>query len=159
MKKTILFAFTALIFLMIWSCSDTQKESSTHSESTHYIPHLGQMMLSTQIYHTKLYYAGNEQNWDLAEFYTHELTESLEDIIHYYPEYEGLKIKELTTNTALKQVQNLEKAVEKKSLIEFQEGFTQLTNSCNACHVATQHPFIKIKTPEKGDFQNQIFLK
>jgi len=118
----------------------------------YYMPHLGQMKLTNQIYHTKLYYAGSEQNWDLAEFYTHELTESLEDIIHYYPEYEGLKIKKLATKTALRQVQKLEKALESKSLVEFQEGYVQLTNSCNACHVATQHQFIKML--QKGDFQN-----
>lgn len=159
MKKTILFAFTSLFYLMIWSCSDPHENPENHEDSRYYMPHLGQMMLTNQIYHTKLYYAGSEQNWDLAEFYTHELTESLEDIIHHYPEYEELKIKELATKTALKQVQTLEKTIEKKSLVEFQEGFVQLTNSCNACHVATQHQFIKIKTPEKGGFQNQVFTK
>ena len=159
MKKIILLSFTALVFINIWSCSDANEAHENHEKSRHYMPHLGQMMLTNQIYHTKLYYAASEQNWDLAEFYTHELTESLEDIIQYYPEYEGLKIKELATKTALRQVQNLEKAVEKKSLIEFKEGYVQLTNSCNACHVATQHQFIKIKTPEKGDYQNQVFVK
>ena len=159
MKKTIFLSLIALIFFNVWSCSNATEKPETQLKSKHYMPHLGQMMLTNQIYHTKLYYAATEQNWGLAEFYTHELTESLEDIIQYYPEYEGLKIKELATNTALKQVRNLEKSVEKKSLVEFKEGYVQLTNACNACHVATQHQFIKIKTPGKGGFQNQIFTK
>src|SRR5882672_5230135 len=48
-----------------------------------YKPGLGEFMSSLQIHHAKLWFAGENQNWQLAGFEIGEIKETLEDIPVY----------------------------------------------------------------------------
>ncbi|HMC85687.1 MAG TPA: hypothetical protein VKI61_09180, partial [Chitinophagaceae bacterium] len=48
-----------------------------------YKPGLGEFMSSIQIHHAKLWFAGENQNWQLAEFEIGEIKEALEGIPVY----------------------------------------------------------------------------
>jgi hypothetical protein len=52
---------------------------------------------------------------------------------------------------------NLGKAIEARDLGKFTSAFDQLTAACNACHQATQHPFIVIQRPTALPYSNQSF--
>ena len=45
-----------------------------------YKPGLGEFMTDIQLHHAKLWFAGQNQNWPLADFEIHEIQESLDDI-------------------------------------------------------------------------------
>ena len=45
-----------------------------------YKPGFGEFMSGIQIHHAKLWFAGQNQNWPLADFEIHEIEEALEDI-------------------------------------------------------------------------------
>ena len=120
-------------------------------------PHLGSLMIGVQNYHAKLYYAGKSQNWKLAAYYVHELEETLEEIGKLHPEHDGIPIKNYLSTMIMPAVEGMEKAIEQKELLPFEQGFKTLTQSCNNCHSASQKEFIKIQTPTNEAFTNQNF--
>lgn len=51
-----------------------------------YKPGFGEFMSSIQIHHNKLWFAGQNKNWKLADFEVHEIMESVEAIQKYQTE-------------------------------------------------------------------------
>jgi hypothetical protein len=45
-----------------------------------YKPGFGEFMSSIQIHHAKLWFAGKNQNWELADFEMHEIGETIDAI-------------------------------------------------------------------------------
>jgi hypothetical protein len=54
-----------------------------------YKPGFGEFMSSIQVHHSKLWFAGQNQNWKLADFEIHEIMEAIENI-------KNIKLKEET---------------------------------------------------------------
>jgi len=118
-----------------------------------YKPGFGDFMGSIQIHHAKLWFAGQSQNWKLADFEIHEIKENLADIKKYCKERSESKSIG-TINESLEEVNN---AILQKDQALFEKSYMNLTNSCNACHQATNHGFNVIKTPTNPPFSNQDF--
>ncbi len=116
-------------------------------------------MARMQTYMQKLHFAGQNENWKLAQFYTHELEETMEDIIDHNVIDEGTEISGLVKTMAFPNIEKLEKNIESEDKTSFVEGYQLLLRSCNNCHVASKHEFIKIMTPKNEDFINQDFKK
>src|SRR5438552_3877065 len=51
-----------------------------------YKPGFGEFMTTIQVHHNKLWFAGQNQNWKLADFEIHEIMEAIEDIQKYETE-------------------------------------------------------------------------
>jgi hypothetical protein len=118
-----------------------------------YKPGLGEFMSSIQIHHAKLWFAGENQNWQLAGFEIGEIKEALEDIPVYCADRP--EVQKLTMiNPAL---DSLGDAINTKNLQQFKDGFILLTATCNSCHHATNHAFNVIKIPDAPPFSNQDF--
>jgi len=118
-----------------------------------YKPGLGEFMMGIQVHHAKIWFAGKNQNWGLADFEVGEIKETLEDVKKYCtdrPEIKSLPI----LYPALDSVSN---AIKAKNLKLFETSFVFLTNSCNSCHQSTHHKFNVIKIPETPPFTNQEF--
>src|SRR5258705_5044844 len=45
-----------------------------------YKPGFGEFMSGIQMHHAKLWFAGQNDNWELADFEIHEIQEALEDV-------------------------------------------------------------------------------
>lgn len=110
-----------------------------------------------QRFGTKLWYAGNNENWELASFYTHEIEEVIEELQESDIEEEGQKVSELITRMPLPALEEVEKSIHQKSYTHFQNSYKMLVSSCNACHAATQKPFIQIQVPDQQMNGNQIY--
>ncbi len=154
----------SITFLMLFACDHEHKHdpvAEQHAEADDerkaYVPGLGSMMITLQGYHTKLYYAGSQQNWELAVYFIHELEETFEDIETYHGQHNNLDIKSLVDGMTLPAIENLETIVKADSVDAFIPAFEQLTISCNSCHATTGYSFIHIQKPEPGDFLNQRF--
>ena len=124
-------------------------------EEKHY--ELALAMARMQTYMQKLHFAGQNENWKLAQFYTHELEETIEEVIEHKIVDEGQEISSLVETMAFPNIKKLEKTIELKNKISFIEGYQLLLRSCNNCHVTSKHEFIKITTPENEGFINQDF--
>jgi hypothetical protein len=97
MKQLLFLFFLATLF----SCHDAsnqitqllqKKTDSLQRElSDTYKPGLGEFMSSIQVHHAKLWFAGQNNNWKLADFEIHEIMEAVEDIQHYAAERKEVK--------------------------------------------------------------------
>lgn len=151
-----------LLTLGLFSCNqqmdntaDLQKriDSLESKLENTYKPHFGDFMSSIQAHHTKLWFAGQNENWDLADFEIHELEEAIEDIQKFHA---GRKEAELI-GMILPALDSVEVAVKKKDLVLFKKNYNLLTNTCNTCHKQTDHGFVVIKLPESLPYTNQDF--
>ncbi len=118
-----------------------------------YTPGFGEFMSSIQAHHVKLWFAGQNQNWKLADFEVHEIMEALDDIKQFQKARKESQSIDLL-NPAL---DSINKSIQQKDLTQFKSSFTLLTNTCNNCHKAVDFGFIQIKIPETSPFPNQDF--
>lgn len=131
---------------------DQKMEGSHDSEAV-----LLDAMERFQRFGTKLWYAGNNENWELASFYTHEMEEVIEELQESDIEEAGYKVSELVARMPLPALEEVEASIHKKSYTHFQNSYKLLVTSCNACHAATQKPFIQIQVPDQEMNGNQTF--
>jgi hypothetical protein len=120
-----------------------------------YKPGFGDFMGSIQNHHNKLWFAGFNENWELAAFEIHELEELFEDIKTLYPDRDETQTIPMI-EPGLVAVNN---AIKKQNIEEFKQGYITLTNSCNTCHQANKHDFIKIIVPTSPSYSNQDYKR
>lgn len=154
--------FFGLVILVLYSCKQENPKTQILENRIAdmekkldgtYKPGLGELMSFIQLHHAKLWFAGSNSNWKLSDFELSEINEALEDIKSYNadrPEIKDLGIIE----PALK---NVSQANKQRNSKQFEDSFMELTVSCNTCHVATDHGYIVIKTPDSPPFSNQDF--
>ena len=118
-----------------------------------YKPGFGEFMSSIQIHHAKLWFAGKNQNWELADFEIHEIAETIDAIKEYQTEREESKNVD-TLKPALDAVND---AIQKKDSALFNSSYLSLTSTCNNCHKAVNFGFNVVKVPETPPFSNQAF--
>jgi len=119
---------------------------------------MGDMMNTlVQPRHAKLGLAGRAENWPLAAYALVELRQVFAGIKKAQPRFRGLPVAELV-DAALNQPMNaVEAAVKQQDAKKFAAAYDQLTQGCNACHQAVDHPFVVIKPPDASAFPNQDF--
>jgi hypothetical protein len=119
-----------------------------------YKPGFGEMMNSIQSHHLKLWYAGKNRNWKLAEFEIKELKEVVENIEKFQNKRKETELINMM-NPAL---DSLTTAARQQDENLFVKSYTGLTNSCNSCHKITDFEFNTVKVPDGASpFINQDF--
>ena len=158
----------AALFLMVSCNEDTSALKQLQSEInslnnqndslkklvTKMKPGLGELMIGIQIHHNKLWFAGREENWPLAQFEHDEIMEILEQAQTIETDRSEVKF---FTQMIYPQLDTIQKAIKSKDVHQFSESFNVLTNACNNCHKATHFEFNRIQTPERVPFSNQDF--
>ncbi|MGE4092756.1 MAG: hypothetical protein AB7G75_18135 [Candidatus Binatia bacterium] len=128
-------------------------------DSEAFKPGLGEIMTLTQMRHEKLWFAGLNENWDLARYELDELHEGFADALKFHPNHE--KIGKPTASVLPvfinAQLAELAKAVDAADQNAFATAFDNLTAGCNGCHQATNHGFIVIRRPTASSYPNQDF--
>jgi len=119
-----------------------------------YKPGLGEFMSVIQVHHAKLWFAGQNQNWKLADFEIHEITEALDGLKKYCADRPEIKAISMIDQP----LDSLNIAIQEKNLAHFRNRYTVLTNTCNSCHKATNHEFNIIIIPDHPPFSNQDFM-
>jgi hypothetical protein len=122
-----------------------------------YQPGLGEFMTATQLRHAKLWFAGKQNNWDLAAYEIDEIKEGLEDAARLFPTFDGIPVAEMIKTIIDPRIEELENAVRAKSSTQFTAAFDELTSGCNSCHTGASKPFIRIQRPIAPPLTNQNF--
>lgn len=122
-----------------------------------YEPGLGEFMTATQLRHAKLWFAGKQENWDLAAYEIDEIKEGLEAAARLFPTFEGIPVAEMTNSIVDPRISQLEAAVKARSSAKFIVAFDELTSGCNSCHAGANKPFIRIRPPTQPPLTNQDF--
>lgn len=118
-----------------------------------YKPGFGEFMSGIQAHHNKLWFAGQNQNWELADFEVHELMEAFDAIRQYQTERkESEKIPMIYPA-----LDSVNAAIRQKNTAQFASSYTLLTSTCNNCHHASNFQFNVVKIPDVQPFSNQDF--
>jgi len=156
--------FFAIIILLLFfiACNqhsrDVQKlqskiDSLEKRLAETYKPGLGEFMSGIQIHHAKLWFAGQNQNWPLADFEIHEIQEALDDIQKFCSDREETKSIGMINGP----VDSLTGAIQQKDLRLFSNRYALLTQTCNNCHLETKHEFNIVTIPSSTPVVNQDF--
>jgi len=108
---------------------------------------LGEQMGYLQRYADKLWFAGKRGDWELAKFYQGEITETAEDIAHAKVTKDGIAVSTLLESQLPPAVEALGHALDARDPVRFETRYRAMVESCNACHVAAEHSFIRVAVP------------
>ena len=124
-----------------------------------YSPGLGELMSLQQMRHVKLWFSGQAENWELADYELDELGEGFDDIVKFHPTHKDSPVapKDAIPRMVNEPLKNLRRAVEKKDAAAFTEAYDALTAACNSCHQATNFGFNTVQRPATNPFPNQLF--
>ena len=147
--KLIVAAIVAVTASVMFAAAQPAKE--------HYEPGLGEFMAATQLRHAKLWFAGQQNNSDLATYEIDEIKEGLEEARRLYPTFDGIPVAEMMKTIIDPRIDELENAVSAKSSAKFTVAFDELTSGCNSCHAGANKPFIHIQRPTESPLTNQNF--
>jgi hypothetical protein len=141
----------ALALTLLISCSRRQESA--------YTPGFGEIMTFVQARHSKLWFAGQANNWPLAAYELDELNEAFEDVRRYHPLHEGSKLPtaRLLDSIVAPNLTALDRAIKARDSARFVESFDNLTQACNRCHQALDFGFNVITRPTSNPFSNQDF--
>lgn len=128
-------------------------DSLEHKLAGTYKPGFGEFMTGIQAHHAKLWFAGQNKNWKLANFEVHEIMEAIENIQKFQKERKESQMIGMI-NPALDSINN---AIQQKDPVLFKKSYTLLTNTCNACHRDADFEFNVVKIPDAQPFSNQDF--
>lgn len=160
----LLFAFALLLFFVcLYACNNSSAVSNEALQKkidslqrqidNAYKPGLGEFMSSIQVHHNKLWFAGINENWKLADFEIHEIIEAVDDIQQYNtdrPESKDVVMLRPVLDSVMH-------AIDAKDESLFKANFVLLTNTCNNCHRTVNYDFNLVKIPDNPPFSNQVF--
>lgn len=118
-----------------------------------YKPGMGELMSNIQLHHAKLWFAGENKNWPLAEYNESLIGSAFKKIQLYHGGTFEAKAASMI-NPAMDSITN---AIGKKDVRTFERSFTFLTVTCNNCHTVTKHAFNVITIPVNPPVGNQDF--
>jgi len=155
------FSIAFFAFLFIYENRSLKKEIAELRTSLEQSkPGLGEIMGTIHSHHAKLYFSATNENWDLAAYQLDEIKEGLDQATALHDEFKTVKtplsVLKRMTDQGLSEV---EAAIKSKSKAGFLTGYQHLTQSCNQCHQAADHPFIVVQVPSAAMFSNQKFSK
>jgi len=124
-----------------------------------YVPGLGEIMGATQMRHLKLWYAGEAQNWPLADYELDELAEGFADAAQYHRRHKDVPrpLGELIHEFTAAPITALRAAIAARDPGAFAAAYDALTAGCNGCHEAARFGFNVVIRPSANPYSNQQF--
>lgn len=158
--KKLLMLIISVLCIVIYSCS-TERDDEIVTEANEEI---SQPDESPLIYHMsfinryakKLYFAGEAENWELADIYSHEIEEISEDIVSRGEQHDGINVSQLMESMLLPQIEQIEEAIDSGDREIFMDRYNVMIQTCNQCHTASDYGAVKVTVPETNPF-NQDF--
>jgi cytochrome c556 len=153
--------YFSLVIILLAACNSNEPaktNSAITSDSLHkmmepYAPGLGEIMGGIQTHHAKLWYAGINDNWKLAQYEIDELKERFEQARTVEISRPEVKMIPMMYPS----IDSIKDAIGRKNLNQFKSGFRLLTASCNSCHSDNNFEFNIITIPTAPPVSNQDF--
>jgi hypothetical protein len=150
----------ALLVIAVGSLARAQQPPANAADAVPvpYTMTMGDLMNTfVQPRHAKLGLAGRAENWPLAAYALAEIRQVFAGIKKAQPRFGGLPVGELVDAALGPPLNAVEAAIKQQDTKKFAAAYAQLTQGCNACHQAVDHPFVVIKPPDASAFPNQDF--
>lgn len=99
-------------------------------------------MVETGYRYQELYWGGQDQNWEYADYQLEKIKIAIENGLERRPK--RAKSAEHFLNYVLPE---MKKSVESKDTAVFSKGFQTMTINCNSCHEIEKAPFFSVQIP------------
>jgi hypothetical protein len=117
------------------------------------LPDQAHVMTDVDYHFANLWFAGQNANWSLADFYLNETRAHLNWAVRVRP------VRRLSTGQDLDLagvLQGIEKSVltdlretiAKRDAAAFAQAYRAMSEQCSACHAASEKPFLRVRVPE-----------
>lgn len=121
-------------------------------------PDMIDTMRAMQYFLHKLSLSVDANNGNLADFYAHELEETIEDA-QEIEAYHDQAIGKLTSAMLVPAFETLEKSLESGEHERARKRLEDLVDACNACHQATGYDYINIVVREENPYLQSFHPK
>lgn len=101
-------------------------------------------MVETGYRYQELYWAGQDQNWEYAQYQLKKLTLAIQNGLERRPKRAASAQYFLQTV-----VPSMAKVIADKDSSQFNAKFQFFTTHCNSCHAMEKVPFFTVKTPRQ----------
>jgi hypothetical protein len=118
--------------------TDSEAHEDEHAELALHMAHV-------QRWTHKAALAIEARNQPLADFYVHELDETVGTIQEEVPTYEGYAIAQLTGELLQPQIDTLAQVLDGGDWPTIDARLREVAAACNTCHATTDHGFIHIQ--------------
>ncbi|MAY89200.1 MAG: hypothetical protein CML02_21060 [Pseudooceanicola sp.] len=146
-------SISIIALLLLWSCGKNQEQNAqgkwvkgTEQEKLKTIENqfrgFDMAMVETGYRYQELYWAGQDENWEYADYQLKKLQKAIENGLERRPK--RAKSAEHFITVTLPQ---MKKALEKRDILVFNQNFEKLTNSCISCHAMEKVPHFTVKKP------------
>ena len=120
---------------------------------TRQIPDQAHAMSDVDYHFANLWFAGQQENWPLAEFYLNETRSHLNWAVRLRPLRKLSNGAELDVGAMLKGIEQtslteLREAVGRKNKDAFGVAYREMIDSCHGCHTAAEKPYLRPHIPE-----------
>src|SRR5258706_4893902 len=126
------------------------KKELAELKKSAYHPELGEQMLTLQIRHARLWFAGEAQNWTLAAFELQEIKEAFDAVVEQNPEhaiFQPQRLADILPAMTKAPVLGLRDAIDHGSKREFEKAFDAMSDACTGCHRVAGNDFLVIQRP------------
>lgn len=118
-------------------------------------PALVENMGAMQNFLHKLSLSVAARNSELADFYAHELEETIEEA-EEIKDYKGKPIAQLVKGMLVPPFEALEDAIDDGDWARADARLTEVINACNACHQATGFGYLQIAPTTQNPFMQSF---
>jgi len=120
-------------------------------QATGYLPSISDLMIATiQPRHERLWWAGQDGNWDFAAYELGNLKGAFDRLGHAHPTQGGISFPEMIRSVTEQPSRELSAAIQSKDGAAFVKAYTDLTDACNSCHQALNHGVVEIRVPSQA---------
>lgn len=117
------------------------------------VPDQSHAMQDVDYHFTNLWFAANQSNWPLAQFYFNETRSHLRWAVRIIPVRKDNAGKEVKLQDILQSLENaplkqLEEAVKAKDREKFVAAYEFTLTSCYSCHKAADKPYLRPRIPD-----------
>ena len=114
------------------------------------------VMADVSYHYCNLWFAGQGENWPLAQFYCDETRSHLKWAVRVIPvrkDRDGREVDLRAILDALEQttLKDLDSAVKSKEKEKFSAAYKAQLENCMACHRAVSKEYIRLHVPERAD--------
>jgi hypothetical protein len=162
MRKWLLFvsllAPSAIVGALLTQIANTAAQTPQGAANAPFDAGIGDLMnMIVQPHHIKLWLAGKEGNWSLADYEEREVKSALAKVAKARPNFRNQPVSQLVDDFTGAPFKALEAAVKDRDAAKFTEAYASLNGGCNGCHTALNQPQIVIRVPEQASYPDQEF--
>ncbi len=122
------------------------------------LPDQSHVMKDVSYHFGNLWFAGQNENWDLADFYWSETRSHLRWAVRIIPKRKDKAGREIDLESILQAMENtplkqLQDAIKAKDGDAFVKAYRFTLETCYACHKAADKPYLHPKIPTQPETQ------